>query len=64
VDVEYEIGRGCAYTGRSELTNGVLIHSVIGAVPNAAFLAGHPMKLGTGACVSDNISSLYMNLEL
>lgn len=32
---------------------GVLIHSVIGAVPNIAFLAGHPMKLGTGACVSD-----------
>lgn len=43
---------------------GVLIHSVIGAVPNIAFLAGHPMKLGTGACVSDNLSSLYMKVRL
>jgi hypothetical protein len=31
---------------------GMGIHSVIGAIPNAAYLAGNRLKQGTGTCVS------------
>ena len=51
----------CAHSIRTDIRGRC---SVIGAVPNIAFLAGHPMKLNTPACVRDGTTCPEIMLRL